>query len=78
MIPALLGAHVIGPYEGQPKPPLEVVVVTYYMYVAAEGSREEGIARNELLRKEYPSHPAFRDVHNGMTETQRLLYKFQR
>ena len=28
MIPALLGAHVIGPYEGQPKPPLEVVVVT--------------------------------------------------
>ena len=27
-IPALLGAHVIGPYEGQPKPPLEVVVVT--------------------------------------------------
>ena len=48
------------------------------MYVAAEGSREEGIARNELLRKEYPSHPAFRDVHNGMTETQRLLYKFQR
>lgn len=50
----------------------------YYMYVAAEGSREEGIARNELLRKEYPSHPAFRDVHNGMTETQRLLYKFQR
>ena len=28
VIPALLGAHVIGPYEGQPKPPLEVVVVT--------------------------------------------------
>ena len=27
-IPALLGEHVIGPYEGQPKPPLEVVVVT--------------------------------------------------
>ena len=30
-IPALLGAHVIGPYEGQPKPPLEVVVVTKYI-----------------------------------------------
>lgn len=28
-IPALLGEHVTGPYEGQPKPPLEVVVVTY-------------------------------------------------
>ena len=27
-IPALLGEHVIGPYEGQPKPPLEVVVMT--------------------------------------------------
>lgn len=27
-IPALLGAHVNGPYEGQFKPPLEVVVVT--------------------------------------------------
>ena len=27
-IPALLGEHVTGPYEGQPKPPLEVVVVT--------------------------------------------------
>lgn len=32
-IPALLGAHVIGPYEGQPKPPLEVVVVTLYYEV---------------------------------------------
>ena len=28
-IPALLGEHVTGPYEGQPKPPLEVVVVTW-------------------------------------------------
>ncbi len=28
-IPALLGEHVTGPYEGHPKPPLEVVVVTY-------------------------------------------------
>ena len=28
-IPALLGEHVTGPYEGQPKPPLEVVVVTF-------------------------------------------------
>lgn len=27
-IPALLGEHVTGPYEGHPKPPLEVVVVT--------------------------------------------------
>ena len=27
-IPALLGEHVTGPYEGQLKPPLEVVVVT--------------------------------------------------
>ena len=27
-IPALLGEHVTGPYEGQSKPPLEVVVVT--------------------------------------------------
>ena len=27
---ALLGEHVIGPYEGQPKPPLEVVVVTFF------------------------------------------------
>ena len=29
-IPALLGEHVTGPYEGQLKPPLEVVVVTRY------------------------------------------------
>ena len=28
-IPALLGVHVTGPYEGQIKPPLEVVVVSY-------------------------------------------------
>ena len=27
-IPALLGEHVTGPYEGQIKPPLEVVVVS--------------------------------------------------
>lgn len=34
-IPALLGEHVTGPYEGQLKPPLEVVVVTrnkMYLY----------------------------------------------
>ena len=31
-IPALLGEHVTGPYEGQPKPPLEVVVVTFDLY----------------------------------------------
>ena len=28
VIPALLGEHVIGPYEGQPKSLLEVVVMT--------------------------------------------------
>lgn len=30
-ISALLGEHVTGPYEGQSKPPLEVVVVTRLM-----------------------------------------------
>ena len=29
VIPALLGEQVTGPYEGQYKPPLEVVVVSY-------------------------------------------------
>ena len=33
-IPALLGEHVTGPYEGQPKPPLEVVVVTYLLLIS--------------------------------------------
>lgn len=35
-IPALSGEHVIGPYEGQSKPPLEVVVVTRAMLICKE------------------------------------------
>lgn len=44
-----------------------------YVYVGASGTAEEGIKRNALLRKEYPDHPCFRDVKNGMTVMQRMI-----
>lgn len=47
----------------------------YYMYIAAEGNAVQGKERNALLRREYPQHPAFKNLDlNGMTEIQRMLY----
>ncbi|WP_274955054.1 hypothetical protein, partial [Anaerostipes butyraticus] len=42
---ALLGEHVTGPYEGQPKPPLEVVVVTREK---ASGDERRHAGRGEI------------------------------
>ena len=46
-----------------------------YLYCAAEGTETEGRIRNQKLRNEYPDHPAFKDVKNGMTKTQRMIYE---
>lgn len=43
-------------------------------YLAAPGTKEQGINRNRQLRKDYPHHPAFADVQrNGLTLTQQMM-----
>ena len=44
-----------------------------YLYCAAEGTEEQGRNRNHILREEYPQHPAFKDVRNGVTKTQTMM-----
>lgn len=44
-----------------------------YIYVASEGSAEEGKERNRILRLEYPNHPSFKNVTNGITKTQQMM-----
>lgn len=44
-----------------------------YVYVGAEGTAEQGIERNRILREEYPDHPSFADVKNGITKTQQMM-----
>lgn len=44
-----------------------------YLYCAAEGTEEQGRSRNHILRKEYPQHPAFKDVKNSITKTQEMM-----
>lgn len=44
-----------------------------YIYVAAEGSADEGKERNRILRREYPNHPSFKNVTNGITKTQQMM-----
>lgn len=44
-----------------------------YVYVGAEGKAEQGIERNRILRQEYPDHPSFADVKNGITKTQQMM-----
>ena len=46
---------------------------SYYIYVGTEGSAEQGRSRNIALRQEYPQHPSFQDVHNGMTRIQSMM-----
>ena len=70
VIPALLGAHVIGPYEGQPKPPLEVVVVSYdheYKVQAVKLAKEIGGAKaaKELGIPEGTIHTWLKAVRAG-------------
>lgn len=46
-----------------------------YHYIGAPGTREDGIRRNEELRKIYPQHPCFQDVKNGVTRGQEILLR---
>ena len=51
------------------------VVDKAYHYIGALGAREDGIKRNEELRRMYPQHPCFQDVKNGMTRGQEILLR---
>lgn len=46
-----------------------------YHYIGALGTREDGIRRNEELRRIYPQHPCFQDVKNGTTRGQEILLR---
>lgn len=51
------------------------VVDEAYHYIGAPGTREDGIRRNEELRRIYPQHPCFQDVKNGTTRGQEILLR---
>ena len=51
------------------------VVDEAYHYIGAPGTREDGIRRNEELRRIYPQHPCFQDVQNGITRGQEILLR---
>ena len=51
------------------------VVDKAYHYIGALGTREDGIKRNEELRRMYSQHPCFQDVKNGMTRGQEVLLR---
>ena len=47
-----MGEHVTGPYEGQPKPPLEVVVVTYEAYQLLDDAWSKIAVDLEMIQTE--------------------------
>lgn len=51
------------------------VVDSTYHYIGAPGTREDGIRRNQELRRIYPQHPCFQDVKNGTTRGQEILLR---
>ena len=86
-IPALLGEHVTGPYEGHPKPPLEVVVVTYdqekHLRQEREDAWEDGRIEGErageknklkeLIRKKLAKGKSVSEIADVLEEEEKTI-----